>query len=611
MKSTVQAPDGGFITIEHPDGASQDEIIAFAQANYKPTPARIGAEGLPQAAKEVGETQGLVGQIGAGLGSAGQRMATALGQINPVAQIAQRLIGGDVPLMFRGMNLGSIPLAGASPESLEVAKATKQGAGNISTAADILGSIAMTAGVPANALSRGLTPASSVLGTMGTAGLMAGLTTPGGALERGKDAALSTVLAGVIPGITAVAQTGRRATTQAGRELGRAEVLRREIGEEAADALPGQLRAPYPNAPLGVTPTAAMKTQNPTLQALELGARTKRPDLFTPTDEANSIKRWQALQGVAKDESSLYAAEAARDRITKGLRQEALDLASQKQGFEIPIAKTVAAIAQGDSRSNPSVKALTKYVMDELEQGVTPGQLYTIRKTLTDAIPHGTELGNAVKQARVERMTVVNAIDDALDKASDGAWGLYLKAYGGFSQSVTSMKAGQAMADIFQHSPARTSASTGSVPLMSPAALSRGLEKFGEKQFGSKTIPRITPEERKTVEMVIDDLQRQQSVMRAGGILGSDTAAKFAAGSRGEAVGAGLLGMAADRVLPGSGLLSGPISRGLARKREEALAEILRDPEKLAQALEAAQRAQALRVASGIPSIGIRAGGYE
>lgn len=33
----VQAPDGSTISVEHPEGASEDDILSFAQANYKPT----------------------------------------------------------------------------------------------------------------------------------------------------------------------------------------------------------------------------------------------------------------------------------------------------------------------------------------------------------------------------------------------------------------------------------------------------------------------------------------------------------------------------------------------------------------------------------------------
>lgn len=599
MRTTVQGPDGGYITVEHPEGASDEQIIAFAQANYKPTPIKIGAEGLTEAARQVGTGQSPLQAFATGVGSAAQRIAAGLSQINrmtPMGALSEKLFG----------------LPTVSQEALNVAKATKQGAGGMATAGDILGSIAMSAAVPANVLTKGVTPFSNLAGISGTSGLIAALTTPGDIVERGKEAGISALASSVIPGVTAVAQAGRRVSTQAGRELGRAEILRREIGQEAEN-LPSLLRAPYPNAPLGVTPTAAMKTQNPTLQALELGARTKRPDLFSAIDESNALKRWQALLGIAKDDSTLAAAQATRDRVTSGLRQEALDLAMQKQGFEIPVAKAVTKIQQGGSRSNPAVKSMTKYVMDELEQGVTPEQLYTIRKTLTDAIPHGTELGNAVKQARVERVSIVKAIDDALDDASQGAWGLYLKAYGGFSGPVTSMKVGQQLTGLFEHSPARTSAATGSIPLMSPGTLSRGLERFGQKELGGKTFERLTPPERKTVEMVIDDLLRQQDVMRARGIIGSDTAAKIAAGSRGDAIGAGLLGMATQKVVPGpaGGLLSDAVTRGFARKREEALAEILRDPEKLARALEAAKRAQDLRVASGVPSIGLRVGGYD
>jgi hypothetical protein len=32
----VEGPDGKIIKVEHPEGASQEEILSFAEQNYKP-----------------------------------------------------------------------------------------------------------------------------------------------------------------------------------------------------------------------------------------------------------------------------------------------------------------------------------------------------------------------------------------------------------------------------------------------------------------------------------------------------------------------------------------------------------------------------------------------
>ena len=36
MKTIVNTPDGKKITVNHPDGASKQEIIAYAKKSYKP-----------------------------------------------------------------------------------------------------------------------------------------------------------------------------------------------------------------------------------------------------------------------------------------------------------------------------------------------------------------------------------------------------------------------------------------------------------------------------------------------------------------------------------------------------------------------------------------------
>jgi len=588
----VRLPDGTVID-NVPDGTSQKDLLdTLAQNGYDVGPIQrrfmFQVGDIQGAAKKAGEELSLGQKIGAGLGSAAQKMAAGLGQLHqysPIGMLTNNWLGKQVA---------------PSQEALDVAKATVQGAGPVAQGADIAGGVALTAAIPARVFGLAPTRGKAILDTALTSGLITGATTPGDLATRAKEAGISAGMSAIAPAVLGIGQAGRRISTKEGRQLAKAEQLRQEIGEQASEDLVSKLRAPYANAALGVAPTAAMKTQNPTLEALELGSRVKRPDLYSALDEANAVRRWDALQGIAKDQGALRAAEGTRERITSGLREEALGLAGQRQGFEAPVGRAVADLMTGPSRSNPGMQKMANYVLGELEQGVTPQQLYTIRKTLTDAVPMGTELGASIKMARAERMKLVGAIDDALDQASGGAWRLYLKSYGGFSQPITSMKAGQAISDVFQHTPNRTSMATGGVPVMTPAALSRATENFGERQFGGQTISRITPEERGLLGSIVNDLQRQQAVMKARGVVGSDTAAKIAAADRGDAVAAGLLGQAVDRAtgLPVGGLLAGQASRGLQKKKEEALAAILQDPAALAKALEDAARAQRMMAAA-------------
>ena len=65
----VKSPDGEIITVKHPAGASQEEIIAYAKANYSPASDVGHAEGLAAAGTQ-GLTLGFADEIGAGVATA-------------------------------------------------------------------------------------------------------------------------------------------------------------------------------------------------------------------------------------------------------------------------------------------------------------------------------------------------------------------------------------------------------------------------------------------------------------------------------------------------------------------------------------------------------------
>lgn len=587
----VRLPNGQIVA-NVPEGTTKKQLLdKLAQSGYDVAPlqramgaAPIGAEGMGQALQQVGAEQNYGGQFATGIANVATRLPSALLQL---------------PSIFGGPDL--------RPETLRevrepLSEATK-GAGVVGSAGDIASGIAMTIPLlPARAgaamfgpkfLSSRLGQVADVASTSGVTGFA---TTEGGIGERAKAAALSTALSSALPGALAIGQATRREATQAGRELGKAEFIRSQLGGEGAEQLALALRKPYEHAALGVRPSAAMLTESPALRTLELGSRVKRPDLYAAIDEANAAARWAALQRAAGGAEDLAQAQSVRDTLTRPLRESALSQAAARQGFEIPVARQAAKLLTGEGKADPSVRRMANYVLGELEEGITPEGLYRIRKVLTEGIPRGTELGAAISAAKAERMSIVKTIDDALNKASAGTWGGYLKVYQGMSEPVTSMKALQAIEQKFNP------ADLPGIPPAFGAApasqyLGRELAKHGVKQFGSKTFDRMSSTDRKLVEALIDDLRRQQSVMKAGGVIGSDTAAKLAAGERAENLALGLFGTGLERIspVPGIGTAVGTIAqKGLAARRERALAELLQNPEKLADLLAKAKRSAAL-----------------
>jgi hypothetical protein len=81
MITQVEGPDGGLIKVEHPKGATEAQIIEYAQKNYKPTPLKIGAEGLPQAIKETLPEFGSASKLAMGAYSAIDQPALRLKQL--------------------------------------------------------------------------------------------------------------------------------------------------------------------------------------------------------------------------------------------------------------------------------------------------------------------------------------------------------------------------------------------------------------------------------------------------------------------------------------------------------------------------------------------------
>ena len=134
-QTRVQGPDGGYITVEHPEGASDESILRFAAENYRPTPIPVGEAGLPLAAEQVGAgaRASYPGQgwwnkplsFGPGPGSAAARFATGAGNAGlrisaGLGNLPNTLTGGLIPRAIGSQTLqaGQSAVTGAGPAGL-------------------------------------------------------------------------------------------------------------------------------------------------------------------------------------------------------------------------------------------------------------------------------------------------------------------------------------------------------------------------------------------------------------------------------------------------------------------------------------------------------------
>jgi hypothetical protein len=447
----------------------------------------------------------------------------------------------------------------------------------------------------------------TVADTAATGAVLNAAATPGTAPERIYEG-LFGLAGGGAPALYATGAAGRRMATVGGKRVAVGEGVLTETGDKAEELIT-RLRANDPGAAIGVNSTAAMKTQEPILQTLESGSRAKRGDLWKPVDQQNAKARWDALVGRAGTKEELEAMESGLNAKTGALREQALSDAQLSTVFSQsgditpqmlkPMEKLIADW-RFKYRPNKETQKLANYIDGEMKQGLTPDQLYQVRKELTDMLKPGRndELSNAAKTSRAQTMSAINEIDAALNTLSGGGWKEYLSKH---SQGMRPIESKQALQDIVGS--LERGMPTGVIPpAMGEAAAWKTVgtlrDRFGTKELGKKTVDTLLPEDRQLVDAIADSLKRQADAMTSKATLGSPTAPLIANAGRADAVSRSVIQNGVARVLPGGEILASKVFDKLGRQGEEELARLLQDPNALAEAIVAAMRARQVQAAS-------------
>jgi len=459
----------------------------------------------------------------------------------------------------------------------------------------------------------------SLGGRIGQTAEMAGTSAATSAALTPEDrtyAAIMGAAGGALPAAVGVVQ---RALPRGMGGVGAREVVGEQIARDAGDTaqLIRDLRGGYEPVP-GVRGTSAVVTQNPLMQTLETGSRVQSAELWRPLDIENARARYAALLERAGTPKEMEALLARRDEVTGSARQQAFGQAERtaREGGSLGLApnldainKELVTLAKGEQRGNPAVQKLVKYVQSEIAnpEGITPQQLYTVRKVLTGQLKTGIneDIGAAAAASRSETMGVVKGIDENLDGLSDGAWSQYLAKYGAESKDINSRKALQDVIDKISRGMAEGNVPASLKGYGGELPFGRAVETASQKQFGSKTIDQLTPQDRQLVEALKQDLFRSSQAMNMRATGGPGTATEMAASTRAGDLSRVLANQAATGVgamiggLPGAavGQLTGSVvGKALmqsGQKGQEILARLLQDPQAMAAVLEKARRSQA------------------
>ena len=455
-----------------------------------------------------------------------------------------------------------------------------------------------------------------------SAGIQA-LTSP----ENRGPAAAWGALAGIGPGVMGGAQRiSRQSIGGVSPPQVQGEALLRQFGDES-DNLIRALKGEYAPVP-GVSGSASVVTKDPRLQVLETGSRTGQGQMWMPFDKANEEARFNALMKAAGTQAERDALVAERRRVTGPMREGAFteaattpDTLSMAPSID-RMRQTVNELKTGEQRPNPAVQKVVSYVERELfnPQGTTPQQLYTVRKVLTGQLKTGVneEIGAAAAVSRKETMNLVNQIDETLNSLSGGKWSDYLQKYSDMSKEVSSKIALQKAIDDMTINLAQGRVPPALSGKTGEQTLSRAVNKYALQDFGAKTIDQLTPEARRIIEALKDDLARTAAGMNARATGGPGTAQYLTAQGRAK-------GLASQLVRTGAGAVAGGpvggiaanvagdlVSTALARSGEEGaqiLARLLQDPRYLAAMLEKARTSQKQLNVAGQLGAGGAAGG--
>lgn len=587
-KYRITSPDGRTFDVTAPDGATQEQVLAYAQQHHAQQqpwqPRRRTVEDLRQAAREHDSTEGMsptqtilagagksLVDTGRGVKQLYHRGADALtGSDHDAADRAEqdRIERRDGSLMGNGYGLGG-NIAGNVAQVLSP--------GVVLKAASMVPKAGQAARV-LSTLSRASLP-TTVRGAAAQGGAL-GLLQPVGS----DDSRTLNTIAGTAFGFGGAAiprSAGAlvrllrgNGVTKSGATRRIAEILRAEASN------PDALTASAPSAIPGVQRTLAEETMDPGISRLErlLRSKTKGWDAL---DASNDQARREALQAFAGD---VGQAEAERGATAEPF----LRAAKQHTGVDTSRLLSQLGRLHDMYSGRPAVQNTLRDVSELLYRPATAAEkraspnwpdpvprddvasLYNVRKTLGDLMS-GKLAGEkpAAQAATRELMLVKNGIDRAIGKATP-MFGGYLQAYKEGSREVNRRQVGQLLLE--------KGAGSANSDALTPAAFNRlanNLDDTAARATGfrkARAANILEPEDMATIGAVGDDLKRAAAAKTAGSGGNSQSFERFA----GEGRLRGRLLQAIPFVRNAASLLDEHAQKRL----EGSLAEVLQDPSK-------------------------------
>lgn len=507
----VKAPNGAVITLEGPEGATQDQVIAMAQqlasASHKRAAAAVEADPITQGARNFTNDIGTAQRFVAGYGKAGADLARGAGQwlgLVDRADVAERR-RLDAPLMATTAGKVGDVLGNVVP---------------MAATAMLPGANSLLIGGGVGAATGALQPSTSTGETLTNVGLGAA----GGAVVPVAGAVLRTARAAAEP----FYEAGRNAIV--GRALNRAAgtdapVVAARL-QEAATPFVGPSQGAIPRTIMGELvpgslPTVGQASGNAGVAALERAATAGNPEVTNAVSQlmqrqnAARVGVLDEMAGRTSGARDFYGAarDATADQLYANARANGLAPLSARQQALV-----------GDLMERPAVRDALAQArrlaanegLDLADPAGSVAGLDYVRRALADQVTNATGNERRILTALQERLTgVMDRISPDLRAARE--------TFAGMSRPLNQM-------DV-AHELQRVAVNPLSGNLQ-PAAYARSLNDATVARatgFPGATLENtMSNAQRNQLNSLLADVQRSNAAQTVGRGVGSDTVQKLA-----------------------------------------------------------------------------------
>lgn len=416
----ITAPDGHRYKVTAPDGATQEQVMAYAQSNYKPKPQR-SPKTSPVSANPT-EGMGFVQKAAAGLGKAyvdtyrgAKQLGTELGKY--VVDSNNVLLGPE-----RHQRLSNALGNSLARQQSEIDESKRTDQALMNTDAGIGGNVLGYA-------STMVLPGAAVRGTAAARAIMPA-TVAGNAVQ-------GAVLGGLQPVAAGENRAGNAALGGAAGAAGTgvAKLLAKSAGA-AKGAISDSARKAYNVAKQhGITLTAPQLTDSAFLKRLQHMTRSM-PLTGAQERYTNQLKDFTraASRTIGENTDSLTPDVFAGAKLKNAARYEAVTT-NNSMLFDTKLAKLLSGVKQeakdyADDKVHGEINRVTKRIFDQIDPdtGMLPGEAYqSIMSNIGQITKGGGESAHYLGRLRAG---LKSAMERSISPADRAEWALANQRHG-------------------------------------------------------------------------------------------------------------------------------------------------------------------------------------